>query len=254
MTARTRCSVRRRRQRGQRQHVDCDVQLRLNSANANAKGIVTNGTHLWVVNDTQPTDKVFKYTTVRHAASARGRSIPATAARPASRSIRRTSTTSGSSTARTTRCTATTPRPAAPPAARRPRSLFQLASGNIDAQGIADPPPVALEIGLPDPSNDAEATLFALPNEACRAESKDRAFGDWSRYDMEPTAGRCDSHLSALRSSCKRFSRRRFALAAPDLTTASNGSAKAKCANLDRLATTLSRAEVRVGGRFRVRR
>jgi hypothetical protein len=33
----------------------------LNSANANAKGIVTDGTHLWVVNDNS-TDKVFKYT------------------------------------------------------------------------------------------------------------------------------------------------------------------------------------------------
>ncbi|MCW0295087.1 hypothetical protein NIL11_27095, partial [Klebsiella pneumoniae] len=34
----------------------------LNKYNRNPKGIVTDGTHIWVVNDTS-TDKVFKYTT-----------------------------------------------------------------------------------------------------------------------------------------------------------------------------------------------
>ena len=57
-------------------------------------------------------------------------------------------------------------------------SLFQLASGNTNAQGIADPPPVSLEIGLPTPAALPDG-LFSFPS-GLSSGIKDRALGDWS--------------------------------------------------------------------------
>jgi N-acetylglutamate synthase-like GNAT family acetyltransferase len=149
----------------------------LNSSNANAKGIVTNGTHLWVVND-HPTsaDKVFKYTTSgslvgswtidSRNSNPTGITIdPANASHVwivdnADDAVYRyhaaASRNSGSQTA---------------------ASLFALAAGNIDAQGIADPPPSALEIAL-EPLAE-EYRVQTLSRESTSG-LKDRVLADWA--------------------------------------------------------------------------
>ena len=116
----------------------------LNSGNKDASDIVTDGTHLWVVNDSS-TDKVFKYTRRRGAGWEAGRSPrPACAVRRGSRSIRAIRVISGSSTAAPIASISTTPPPAAPPARQSASTDFALAAGNTNPQGIADPPPPEL--------------------------------------------------------------------------------------------------------------
>jgi hypothetical protein len=112
----------------------------LNSANANAKGIVTDGTHLWVVNDTATVDKVFKYSLsgtligswTIDAANSSPTGIALDPTGPdhlwisdnADDAVYRYNSavghTSGSKSA---------------------NHVFYLAGGNGDVQGIADPPP-----------------------------------------------------------------------------------------------------------------
>jgi hypothetical protein len=150
----------------------------LNSANANAKGIVTNGTHLWVVDDhATSADKVFKYTTA--GALVGSWTIDSRNSNPtgitidpsnvnhiwivdnADDAVYRYHAAAGNSSG-----------------SQSAASLFQLASGNVDAPGIADPPPFALEVGLPV-QNSAERDLFALPNQVSSG-TNDRALSNSS--------------------------------------------------------------------------
>jgi hypothetical protein len=146
----------------------------LNSANGNAKGIVTNGTHLWVVNDAS-TDKVFKYTTSGTLSGSwtidsrngnpTGITIDPTnvsniwivdgADRAVYRYQDAANRTSGSQTA---------------------ASLFQLASGNTNPQGIADPPPNGVELS---PVSVETVSMFPLPR-FVDSGLNDRALAGWS--------------------------------------------------------------------------
>ena len=146
----------------------------LNSANANAKGIVTNGTSLWVVNDTPSTDKVFKYSTSgtlqgSWTIDSRNGSPTGITVDPsnvnhiwivdsADRAVYRyhaaASRTSGSQNA---------------------ASLFQLASQNTNAQGIADPPPNGIDLS---DATVQDVGVFGLP-QYVPSGLKDRVLADW---------------------------------------------------------------------------
>ena len=110
----------------------------LNSGNTSPKDIVTDGTSLWVVNDST-TDKVFKYTS-RGRCSGAGRSPAPAPARRASRSTRPAAATCGSSTAGPIGSTSSTTRAGRTSGSQSPSTSFALAAGNTNPQGIADPP------------------------------------------------------------------------------------------------------------------
>jgi hypothetical protein len=146
----------------------------LNSANANAKGIVTDGTHLWVVNNTSTTDKVFKYTLsgtlvgswTIDSANGSPTGITLDPSSPnhlwitdsADDAVYRynggTGHTSGTKTA---------------------SHVFQLAGGNGDVQGIADPPPEGSGLAT---SSVEHVGMFNLPRND--NSGKDRALADWA--------------------------------------------------------------------------
>jgi hypothetical protein len=163
----------------------------LNSSNANAKGIVTNGSSFWVVNDTGTTDKVFKYSlsgTLQGSWTIDSRNSNPTGITVDPTNVNHiwivdnaddavyryhaaASRTSGSQTA---------------------VSLFQLASSNVDARGIADPPPTALEIAL-EPLAD-NRRVQSLSGEL-RSGLQDRVLADWT------TITKSDSMRSPNRSA-----------------------------------------------------
>lgn len=160
----------------------------LNGANSDAKGIVTNGTHLWVVND-GTIDKVFKYnlsgtlqgswTIDSNNGSPTGITIdPANVNHiwivdSADAAVYRyngaAGHTAGSHTA---------------------SSVFQLASGNTNAQGIADPPPRAsagnvLELAsLAASSSAATQTSLSSQRLSVAMPVKDQAIAEWMPSTM----------------------------------------------------------------------
>jgi hypothetical protein len=164
----------------------------LNSANANAKGIVTDGTHLWVVNDVASgADKVFKYTLsgtlvgswTIDSANGSPTGITLDPSSPdhlwitdiADNAVYRyngaTGYTSGTYLA---------------------SHVFQLAGGNGDVQGIADPPP-----GGDGLTSSVDFGLFALPRNV--NSGKDRVLSDWAPA-ASALEGRLAGAISALRS------------------------------------------------------
>ena len=122
----------------------------LNSGNTSPKDIVTDG-HRCGSSTTAPPTRCSSTRWPDRSLGSWTISTGGEPARPASRSIRRTSATSGSSTAAPIESTSTTPPPAAPPAARRRPSTFALAAGNTNPQGIADPPAPSSEL-VPAPT------------------------------------------------------------------------------------------------------
>jgi hypothetical protein len=154
----------------------------LNTANGDAKGIVTDGTHLWVVNDAASgADKVFKYTLTGTLvgswtiASANGSPTGITLdpgsvnhlwiVDSADDAVYRyngaTSRTSGSQAA---------------------DHVFQLAGGNGDVQGIADPPPTGtLSNLLATPVTRREE--FSLPADSARFLAANLAIADGRSTD-----------------------------------------------------------------------
>ena len=110
----------------------------LNSGNNDATDIVTNGVHLWVVNDSS-TDKVFKYTV---AGSLVGSwTITSGGGSPTGITIDPTNVSDiwivDSATDRVYQFTATASRSSG---SQSPARSFALAAGNTNPQGIADPP------------------------------------------------------------------------------------------------------------------
>jgi hypothetical protein len=186
----------------------------LNSGNANAKGIVTNGANFWVVNDST-TDKVFKYTMTgslvgswtidSRNSNPTGITIDPTNAKhiwivdnvddAVYRYDAAASRSSGSQSA---------------------ASLFALASGNTDAQGIADPPPAVLEIGL-DPMGDKHR-LQTVSRELTSG-LKDQALSDWVTFTKSES-------LSASRGSSLKN-------AASERTSVSRGRLESQLTALD---------------------
>ncbi len=120
----------------------------LNSDNANPKDIVTDGVHLWVVNDAT-TDKVFKYTltgslvgswTISTSGAASPTGITLDPASPSHLWI------VDSGTDRVYQYDAAVGNTSGSQAAS---ISFALAAGNTNPQGIADPPVSGIELGSP---------------------------------------------------------------------------------------------------------
>ncbi len=135
----------------------------LNSSNTNPKGIVTDGTYLWVVNDSS-TDKVFKYQISTNALvsswtiTGGGGSPTGITLDPSNASMDMWIVDSSSdkvyrlANARTTVATSV--------AATSP---FSLAAGNTNPQGIADPPPAGTQLP-PAPAGLTPAPLSLAPD------------------------------------------------------------------------------------------
>jgi uncharacterized delta-60 repeat protein len=116
----------------------------LNSGNTTPKDIVTDGTHLWVVNDST-TDKVFKYTL---AGSLVGSwTISSGGGSPTGITIDPVSVSDiwivDNAADRVYQYTAAASRTSG---SQSPASSFTLSAGNTNPQGIADPPAVGLQI------------------------------------------------------------------------------------------------------------
>lgn len=110
----------------------------LNSANVDSTDLVTDGSHLWVVNNTLTTDKVFRYST----AGILEGSWTVSASSPSPTGITLDPTNVNhiwivdSSTDRVYQYDAATTRTTG---SQEPSTVFQLAATNTNAQGIADP-------------------------------------------------------------------------------------------------------------------
>jgi hypothetical protein len=117
--------------------------FRLNSGNKNPKDIVTDGVHLWVVDDST-TDKVFKYTL---AGSLVGSwTITSGGGSPTGITLDLTNFSDlwivDNASDRVYQYTAAASRSAG---SQSPAASFALAAGNTNPQGIADPPAAAVE-------------------------------------------------------------------------------------------------------------
>jgi hypothetical protein len=110
----------------------------LNSGNTSPKDIVTNGTHLWVVNDSS-TDKVFKYTVSGSLVGSW--TITSGGGSPTGITIDPANVSDiwivDSNTDRVYQFTAAASRTSG---SQSPGTSFALAAGNTNPQGIADPP------------------------------------------------------------------------------------------------------------------
>ncbi len=146
----------------------------LNSANANAKGIVTDGTHLWVVNDTSTTDKVFKYTLSGTLVGSW--TIDSNNGSPTGITIDPANVNHiwivDSADDAVYRYNGATGRTSGSQAADH---VFQLAGGNGDVQGIADPPPTGLLTDTSLPANADHLEALSLN------EIRDSAIAAWSK-------------------------------------------------------------------------
>jgi hypothetical protein len=155
----------------------------LNAANANAKGIVTDGTHLWVLNDVASgADKVFKYTLSGTLVGSW--TIDTNNSSPTGLTIDPANVNHiwivDSADDAVYRYSGATGRTSGSQAADH---VFQLAGSNSDAQGIADPPPAGqftdstlAETASLTSSNTRSAALLGS-----FAEIRDRAFSSWAR-------------------------------------------------------------------------
>jgi hypothetical protein len=134
----------------------------LNKNNKNAKDIVTDGTYLWVVEDSS-TDKVFKYTLSGSLVGSW--TISGGGGSPTGITIDTTSVSDvwivDSATDRVYQYTAAASRPSGSQSAA---TSFPLAAGNTNPQGIADPPaaPGAFSFAPPAPKKLGAAAISAL--------------------------------------------------------------------------------------------
>jgi hypothetical protein len=129
----------------------------LNSSNTSPKDIVTDGAHLWVVNDSS-TDKVFKYTL---SGSLIGSwTISSGGGSPTGITIDPANVSDvwivDSSSDRVYQFTAAATRTSG---SQSPATSFALASGNTNPQGIADPPPVSSQGGSQAALDESFASL-----------------------------------------------------------------------------------------------
>jgi hypothetical protein len=117
--------------------------FKLNSSNSSATDLVTNGTHIWVVNDTLFTDKVFKYTVSGSLVGSW--TISSGGGSPTGITIDPSNVsdiwTVDSATDRVYQFTAAASRTSG---SQTPVASFALAAGNTNPQGIADPPAAGL--------------------------------------------------------------------------------------------------------------
>ena len=128
----------------------------LNSANRNPTDLVTDGTHIWVLNNTLTTDSVFKYTALdnfpvlgKPAGTLQGSwTITSGGGNPTGLTIDPTMINShiwivDNNTDSVYQFDSATTRTSG---SASPSSSFALATGNSNPQGIADPPPAASKI------------------------------------------------------------------------------------------------------------
>lgn len=162
--------------------VNATSSFALNSGNLNSTDLVTDGSHLWVVNDTASADKVFRYTT----SGLLEGSWTISAANPSPTGITLDPTSVNhlwivdASTDRVYQYDGATGRLTG---SQEPGITFTLAAGNTNPQGIADPMPAAepitLAVPATDPSADALLLNVSLANHL-HHESVDRLMEDIS--------------------------------------------------------------------------
>lgn len=180
----------------------------LNAANLDAKDLVTDGTSLWVVNDTVATDRVFKYTVA--GALLGSWTLSTTNPSPTGITIDPDSVsmiwTIDASTDRVyqydtaaTRITGT----------QEPSTSFALASGNTNPQGIADPRPLigasipvaATGFGVVGTSAGLTADLFTAAGQSLAAAAGSASPGQLRPAgDGSKTPSEADSRPALLRS------------------------------------------------------
>ena len=165
----------------------------LNSNNGNAKGIVTDGTHLWVVNDAASgADKVFKYTLSGSLVGSW--TIDANNGSPTGITIDPANVNHiwivDSADDAVYRYNGATSRTSGSQASDH---VFQLAGGNGDAQGIADPPPgmSGNTESLSGRASKDAGVLSRSRRGASGLNHRDRAFADLSAVS---SARRRDRH------------------------------------------------------------
>ncbi|MCC6511556.1 MAG: tandem-95 repeat protein, partial [Pirellulaceae bacterium] len=139
----------------------------LNSGNLDSTDLVTDGIHMWVVNNTLTTDKVFRYST---AGVLEGSwNISATSPSPTGITLDPTNVNHmwivDSSTDRVYQYDSATSRITG---SQEPSTLFQLATTNTNAQGIADPL-VALSSSSVQVSGAVSVNTYAAPVVALQA-------------------------------------------------------------------------------------
>lgn len=154
--------------------VNATSSFALNSGNLNSTDIVTDGAHLWVVNDVAAGDKVFRYTT---AGALEGSwTLSTTNPSPTGITLDPTSVNHlwvvDASTDRVYQYDGATARLTG---AQEPSIAFQLATTNTNPQGIADPLPASSSLT----SAAAESTLRAARS-ASREQADDRRSSDRS--------------------------------------------------------------------------
>ena len=154
-------------------HCGCNI-IPLNGSNTSPKDIVTDGTYLWVLNDST-TDNVFRYT-IQAVTRSIGRSAAVAVAQPGSRSIPQRQSDLwivDNSTDKVYQCqcwrTFTSGRQTA-------AVTFPLAAGNTNPQGIADPPVPGSE-------------LATAPAEVLRDESAETVLAaTWDTHPVRRTS------------------------------------------------------------------
>ncbi|MFO0842679.1 MAG: Calx-beta domain-containing protein [Gemmataceae bacterium] len=170
----------------------------LNSGNGNGKGIVTDGSSLWVVDDGSA-DKVFKYTLA--GALSGSWAIDAANASPTGLTINPASVNDiwivDSGTDRVYQYTAAAGRTSGSQSAS---ATFALAAGNTNPQDIADPPPVDMALtpaaltgalkqlpatGLPAAATGGVPIVLSLPSLA----ERDAAFAVLAWESVHPSGG-----------------------------------------------------------------
>ena len=132
----------------------------LNSGNRDAKGIETDGTHLWVVNDAS-TNKVFKYTLsgtlvgswTISGANTTPTGITLDPSNPSDIWI------VDSGRDQVFQYTAAASRTSG---SQSPSAVFNLAPGNTNPQGIADPPPPSVAASLASEATTSQGTRPSL--------------------------------------------------------------------------------------------
>ena len=148
--------------------------FKLSNGNTNSKGIVTDGTSLWVVDD-GTTDKVFKYTL---SGSLLGSwTIDAANSHPTGITINPTNVSDiwivDNGTAKVYQYTAAAGRTSG---SQNAATTFALAAGNTNPQGIADPPGFAAALSpAPTPESVTDSPFHpALAEAFARSDELDR--------------------------------------------------------------------------------
>jgi hypothetical protein len=145
----------------------------LNSGNREAKGIETDGTHLWVVDDAS-TNKVFKYTLSGTLVGSWTISGPNTS--PTGITLDPSNPSDiwivDAGRDQVFHYTAAASRTSG---SQSPSAVFNLASGNKNPQGIADPPPVGQASSLTTSGRSGEPSRTTRPTEGTSRQHELRA-------------------------------------------------------------------------------